>query len=451
MKTMLERAKGSALDIITRCTDPINAITLLPPHTAQIRSLEFEYSYWPKIQRFSEINSGPLPLLRFLRIVAIEEFDLDGPDAMTSPTIPLFTNAVNLREFYLRSKGPSFINRFVFPNLTRFELTTTPVEEGFNFRASLLNFLEASPTLETVYLKIVGDMPPEVLPRRRVVLLPNVEAFIMAVDDTGPGYEIAAHISCPSARHTSLEHKRDAGNITTDGMFPNPVSWNAIARQYARGPVEEVTLEIKATWETLISCLLVFQSPDAAGLVLNFEIAARDEDSGIHFPPGGVHYEVFSQASRTIREHPLLANVKRVHIDHRLFVFGLDESPRIAEEAGRLFKSMGPLDKLSIYNSDLSLYLGPFVDHWEPDNTQRPVVLPPIKELAISHPLQLHGIEEPIAVIVELAKSRHALGTPFERVTVYMHNLPTTLAESLGPWVGAADCQEEMIPDLGDF
>ena len=442
MKTLLERAKGSTLDIISDYTDPAGTIALLPPRTAQIGTLNFSSGSWTKIQQFSEINSGPLPLLRVLRIFAVGEFNLDGPDVMTPPTLPLFANAVNLREFSLHSEGSSFINHFVFPNLTRFDLVAAPAEA--RFRASLLDFLKASPTLRMVHMRIVGGMPLEVLPQRKVVLLPNVEVFTMTMDDGGPGYEIAAHISCPSAIHISLEHKRSADNITTQEIFPNPISWNAIARQYTRGPVEEVTLEISTAYDTLISCYLAFESPDATVLRLGFKIAESDEDD-FGTPFGELHYEVFSQASRTIREHPLLANIKTVYIDHRLFGFGLDETTRIAEEAGRLFKSMDPLDKLSICNSDLYLYLGPFVDDSEPHNTQWPVVLPPIKKLTISHPLQLRDTEK---CIVKLAKSRHALGTPFEHVTVYMQNLPTTLAERLEPWVGGTDCHEEMRPDF---
>ena len=109
---------------------------------------------------------------------------------------------------------------------------------------------------------------------------------------------------------------------------------------------------------------------------------------------------------------------------------------------------MGPLDKLSIYNSDPFLYLGSFVDDSEPQNTQWPVVLPSIEQLTISHPLQRDTVKD-TTVIVELAKPHYALGTPFEHVMICMQNLPTTLAERLGPWVGAVDCREEMQPDLG--
>ena len=71
-----------------------------------------------------------------------------------------------------------------------------------------------------------------------------------------------------------------------------------------------------------------------------------------------------------------------------------------------------------------------------------PIVFPPIKELTISHPPVVHGEEECTAAIVELAKSQHALGLPFERVTVRARKLPAGMAGILEPWVGVADCCE---------
>ena len=153
------------------------------------------------------------------------------------PTLPLFTNAVDLREFYLHSEGSSVINHFIFPNLTIFELSAVPAEEGFC--ASLLNFLEASPTLRMLRMRILGNTLLGDIPQGRIVVLPEVELFHLVMNDSGPGHEIAAHISCPSAKPTTLMNEKDADNISTQEIFPNPVSWNAIARQYTRGPFEE--------------------------------------------------------------------------------------------------------------------------------------------------------------------------------------------------------------------
>jgi hypothetical protein len=53
-----------------------------------------------------------------------------------------------------------------------------------------------------------------------------------------------------------------------------------------------------------------------------------------------------------------------------------------------------------------------------------------------------------VAAIVELAKSQHALGIPFQRVTVRARVLPAGMAEMLEAWVGVADCCEEPSPGM---
>ena len=65
------------------------------------------------------------------------------------------------------------------------------------------------------------------------------------MSDGEPGYNLVTHISCPSVRRTSLAHKEDVDNVTLYNIFPAPASWDTIARQYTRSPVEQVTLEIK--------------------------------------------------------------------------------------------------------------------------------------------------------------------------------------------------------------
>lgn len=52
-----------------------------------------------------------------------------------------------------------------------------------------------------------------------------------------------------------------------------------------------------------------------------------------------------------------------------------------------------------------------------------------------------------MATIVELARSHHERGIPFERITLRMEGLPTVMARRLAPWVGAVDCYEEKKLD----
>jgi len=233
VKTLLERAKGSALTITTNSRHSVDTVTPLPPHTEQLKRISFERNHWKDIQSFSEINSGPLPLLRTLKIRAVEESNPDGPDTMTPPSLPLFRNAVNLKELILSSEGLQFLNHFVFPNLTILELWVVPEPEGF--RASqLLDFLEASPMLEMVHLTIYADILLEGVPHERVVVLPNLVAFTLIMEDGGPGYDLAAHLSCPSARYTTLVHESNADDVIPQEIFPASVSWDAADNRRCR-------------------------------------------------------------------------------------------------------------------------------------------------------------------------------------------------------------------------
>jgi hypothetical protein len=438
MKTLLERAKGSALDVTVNDMDPVGTMTLLPPHTKQIRFLDFAYNYWANIQRFSEVNSGPLPLLTTLKINAINEFSLEGPDNMTPPSLPLFSNAVNLKEFFLESEGAPFLGNFAFPNLTTFKLLAMPEDLRLSH---LLDFLEASPMLRIVGMKIISKTVFGDIPRERIVVLPNVETFSVIANDSGSGYELAAHISCPSARHTSLMHEPDINEATRREVLPAPGSWNAIVHQYSRSPVEEVTLKIQIAPDPIIACSLTFQSPDATVIKLGFKVDASDETDDDE-PSEEMQYQVFSQASRVIRGHPLVANVRRLHIGHSSDFLSPTRRRLITHEVGQILKATGPLEELTIDSCDLRSYLLPFVDFPGPSGFEQQVAFPPVKELTILHPMPVSR-EECMEAIVRLAKSQHVLGVPLERVVVRMAGLPNAMAEELRPWVGAVDCCEE--------
>ena len=201
MKTFLERAKGSPLTIISTCADHFGAIASLSSHTKRIRHLNFVHNHWAGIQRFSETLTGPLPLLYTITIDLYQ--DPDDTDVTISPSVSLFSGAVNLKEFFFRSKIPPSLNCFFFPNLPEFELWTGT--EAGSSASQLLDFLDASPMLRTVSLKVI-DILPENVPQERIVVLPNVETISMLVNDGRPCYGIAAHVSCPSAKLTSFLH-----------------------------------------------------------------------------------------------------------------------------------------------------------------------------------------------------------------------------------------------------
>ena len=75
---------------------------------------------------------------------------------MTPPLLPLFTDAVNLKQFLLHSDGSPYLNHFIFPNLTAFKLSVLTTKR---FRAlHLLDFMEALPVLRDVHIKVLGDI-----------------------------------------------------------------------------------------------------------------------------------------------------------------------------------------------------------------------------------------------------------------------------------------------------
>jgi hypothetical protein len=433
-KTFLERAKGSALDIIVSYEPPVSVMRLLSPHAEQIRRLSFVHNQLRDIQRFLEVNSGPLPLLHTLELFTLEENSPAGFGRMTYPSPLFFSNAVNLKAFRIHSSSMSSppFNCFAFPNLVLFDLSASPLQR---FSASrLLDFLETSPMLRTVHMKVTTEISLEGVPQDRVVTLPNVETLTLIVTDGRAGYGIAAHISCPSARFTSLSHRRESIGVIPEEIFPPPVLWNAIVHQYTRSPVEEVTLDVRTA--SIVTCKLTLRSADSTILELYSKVA------GFDLLLGEVHHEVFLQATRTIRNHPRIANTKRLHIRHSVRSTETTEVSRIANEVGQLFKLIGSLDELTIHHCDLRPYLCPFLPGHD---AEEPAVFPPTKKLTISHPPCLSDADEQCTTaMVGLARSQHALGTPFECVVIRNNALLVEAEEKLGPWVGRVEyCEEE--------
>ena len=423
----------------------LSSITLLPPH--QIRGLDFTYSYWDDIASFSEVASGPFPLLRTLKIVSIGA-------STVNPQIssPFFGGAANLDHFILTA-NPKLLKYFVFPNLTTFELKTYWLKGSG--ASKLLNFLEASPALRRVELKVTGGIELEDTPRETAIILPNVETFSLRVRDrtATQAYDMAAYISCPCAKYTSLIHETDDATVTPGlEIFPAPVSWSRILRQYTRSPAEEVTLELDFPEDPVsMMCSLIFRSPDATVIRLCFETfdSGADED-GLSMSPEEIACEAFSRAHTIIHRHPLLSHIKRLRVKYRSIIENSDLIPPMAIEIGRLFRSVGSLDELIIYNCDPRIYLGSILVSPEFNLWQQQIVFPPIKELTISHPSIYYDHDEGefLNSIVELAKTQHVLGIPFERVTVRAETIFEGVEERLKQWVGIANCCKEEYVEI---
>ena len=432
VKTFLERAKESALDVRSDRLDHANILAMLSPHAQRFRTLDLAYNSWSDIQRFSEAAPGPLPLLRTLNINVLG-FGMLGPETMNPPSPPLFSGAVNLKNFILHSEGVPYLNRFVYPNLKTFELSAMPINAEFHV-SQLLNFLEASPTLETVHIRIeaeilLGDVPPG-----RVVVLPNIKIFSVTQDE--PGYGIITHISCPSPGLMSLLREQYFEDRMPQEVFPTSVSWNAIGPQYVASTVDEVALEITTAAEIILSCSLSFSSPGPATLELGYRMIAGERLNDTPHSLGEKHSQVFSQASKAIREHPLLRNVKRLRIRDRHDFLTPHQLAGIAEAAARLFKFVGPLEELILDVDDLRPFLSPFFVPPEFQVFPQPDAFSLIKGLTIAEPSERPLNEECVAAIVGFVKSQHTRGVPFERASLHMKSPPVGMAERLEPWVG---------------
>ena len=445
-KTLLGRAGGSPLDIIIGPNAPVETRAMLYPRARQIKHLQFIRSRWTDIREFSESVSGPLPLLRTLKIAPVEPYEAHGgqPDAsIPAPSLPFFRTAVNLEEFTFHSELFWFLGYFAFPNLTTFELATAP-EVDFN-ASGLLDFLTASPMLRTVQIRVLADaVLMEGTRQESIVALPKVETFSLTVSIGTIFYDIATHISCPRARKTLLQREIDENGIATGlEIFPCSVSWNAIVHQYTRSPVEEISLEIEIHPDPHLTGYLTFRSFDMTVITLAFQVSNTCEDvEDLEVVIEELGCEVFGQASRIIRDHPLISEVKVLQIKYADAFSQDDCLRRAADEFGRLFKSLGPLDALSIHSHDPRSYLAPFLGDDEFDGTEYPIVYPPIKDLKILDPWMIFSKVECLAAIVTFAQSQHERGVPFESVTLCIRDLPVEIVEKLRQWVRTVVCEE---------
>ena len=445
VSTLLKRAKGSPLDIVTYYDVPDATMTLISPRAQQIRYLEFIGSNWKSVIIFSELNSGQLPLLRTLKITHPIIFDSHGqPNVVTSPSLPMFRGSISLEHFAFRSGEFSYLSHFIFPNLTTFVLVSHPEQECS--ASYLFDFLKASTMLQTVEVNLSAKVVLRGVPQAVVATLPNVKSFSLNVYD-GPTthiHDIAAHISCPCARHMSLVNGIDDTWMNPDlKIFPTHVLWNTIIRQHATNLIGAVTLEIKNPTDKDIESFLTFHSSNTTAVKLGFNVDDTGGDEAeLSMPRAEMGWEIFSQALMTIRNYPLLSHVKRLHFEYRAAIPDTYEILPVVAEVRELFSSLGPLDVLTIRGCDLRVFLSDFHDDPVLDDLKGPVMFPHVKELTISHPAMGEDEIECRDAIVELAKFQHALGIPFERITVHMWNLPAGMADELGRWVDAVDCRE---------
>ncbi|KAF9783717.1 hypothetical protein BJ322DRAFT_1066780 [Thelephora terrestris] len=443
VKTLLGRAKGSQLVVNVGRSGyrevPTSTMSLLSPHTNQIRDIGFANHGWADIQRFIDNNPGPFPLLDTLTFnLAPHGLHPSDLEVMVPPSTRLFSTAVNLKNFrfYTTSAWTPPLSHFVFPNLVVFDYKVRPWEPFCALQ--LLDFLETSPMLQRLKINVMERTSLDGIPQERVVVLPNVKDIDITLTYIHPGYEIATHLSCPSVASMALKIDENIDTMIWEGIFPTPDLWNAIIRQYTRSPVEELTLSIN-----IVTCTLTLRTSDATVIELCLVVKTWGVDTN------RARREVFAEAINTILDYPQLANIKRVSICHNYDSLDTTPTTHISNGAGRLFKSLGPLDELTICRCDVQPYSHFFLSTLE-GHPEEPAVFPPIKKLTILHPV-CESDEAFTATVLGLARSRNALGVPFESLLVRAGGLPAEFEAELRPWVGNVEyCYEELDEELDD-
>ena len=441
VKTLLGRVKGSSLDItVDYYESPIDDVTLLSPFAQQIRSLKFERATSDQVEDLSVAISGPLPLLDTLKIDATGS--IKGPRSLVVPTLPLFENATNLSKFVLEIYEFPSLRHFTFPNLTTLDFSTWITEYPVSEQ---LDFLEASPALRRISIRFEMVEFREDVPPGRITVLPYVETFRLETPSYGPSCKIETHISCPFAKHVEFTYRPEfIGDNISEDIYPPSTSLGAIVDQYTEGTVERVVLEVTRDEDFSIDCSITFRSSDGATLKLcYFHYTAEAEEAEETLEEKLTRS--FSEAFQTIRDHPLLANVRSLCIRGGNLVTC---NPKlVAKTVGRLLGSMGPLENLTLDKCDLQPYLDAFLDTPLFPEAIQPTSFPPVKELAIINPVQsFHDDEEYAMAIVKLARSQHVRGVPFERV-VLRTTVPTLVMDELAAFVNTVEWYDETVSD----
>jgi hypothetical protein len=173
---------------------------------------------------------------------------------------------------------------------------------------------------------------------------------------------------------------------------------------------------------------------------LDFNVSGIDaEEEELALSHRQMELEMFSQVCRTIGSHPLLSHVKRLNFEDNTGNQYADNVLPMADVVGELFEFLRSLDELIIQNCDLRIFLAPFINIPEFRNLRRR--FPHVKELILSE-VCIVDAQQCLDGIVELAKSQHELGKPFELVLAEERVIPAATVVRLRQWVGTAYCGE---------
>ena len=418
LQTLLNRAKGSCLDVVIGQYRAANARELLSPRIKQIRHLEFEQTYWEDIIAFSDSQS--FPLLRTLKVAPGDEF----PQEKTL----LFQGVV---DFSFHSERSDNLIHFTFEHLSTFEVLIDWAND--TFPSDLLKFLGASPTLQEVKVEIFSGTIWSEPDAWGVVDLPNLKTLSLSVTRGLPLYNLAACIYCRQVKSATLNYIEC--NWEAAVMYPNPLRipdrefWDAINWYTINDQIEpeEVTIEIHDDYHHNVTALITFLTSDEVTIKLG--IRYLEQQGRVHSAERGekVVYSFLSDTLEAVKTHPRSATVKRLQIKQEILTESLSD---MSKEFAALFKHLGSLKQLSFHGYHTGLF-------GTPDDQEKFVEFPNTQELVVSVPCRVPQIEVWKNHITLLARLQH------KRCAVFNMTLKTVdspywlwaLSKDLKEWV----------------
>ena len=160
---------------------------------------------------------------------------------------------------------------------------------------------------------------------------------------------------------TSFVHEKLNDSSVPPTIFPPMHYWSTIVGRYIRNPTEGIAFEMEDNDDDdlIVSCSLSFRSFDTAAIELNFKLlrSADDDENEDFIPFEDLRSVTFSDASKTIRDHTSLPNTRRLLIRYSDPMNDTDQLRYLSNVFGRLFKSLWPLDILSLYGCDPKYFL----------------------------------------------------------------------------------------------
>ena len=406
-------------------------LVLLSPFTQQIKTLIVHHASLAQVQELTAAIAGSVSV-NTLNIYDYGGFLSDPVSPSDLMTLPLLRGAVDVKGLSVSTSDPLLLSHFTLPNLTSFNLWTRGGCEVFPI-SLLLNFLEGSPSLQTIRMMIAADLFYDDVPQDAILVLPNVKAFALDINSDSPGYGIAAHISCPSARTVEFHHQRQ--NPTPDildDISALSYPWATIVCQFTTGVIEEIELGFGATpvGTGIVVNQLRLSSSEGATLTMQYVNRCVQDADRVGAPLDNRASQAFSQpASRKIRDYPLLENLRHLSIEGGKLLAG--DLNLATSDVGELLGSMEPLERFTLKRCDLRPYLDAFLDIPSfPDAIHRSS-FPRIGKFTIVDPVQSFCDDSVYAAaIVRLAKSQLARGLPFECME-FCTRVPSSVVEEL--------------------